>query len=824
MNRTDARKKQPIKPGGTNVNASRKSSHSFGRSSIRTVGASSRSNLFASTSRKSVVISSSQPEKAQAKPPVQVFDDMGVDVTPRSLLHTDPAAVKRNQSNTLFDANASIVTPSEVGQSFYAASNASMYGGFSRSVFGSSVSGRSSPESISEDLTEPSNYHDKFSSGLGDIQTHTTFMKEEITEADLDKMVHLTLTETETMWLLDIPGTYVSEDNENAPEIKERNQKYEELLKTRAGNDMYVERGMQTFNDAPKSKEVQTSKLELFDMGCMATTWDMYDTYTSDETTTKEEKPETEEKLESLSRPVSGEKGSSHEDSESGSVRPSSASSSIAGSRASMFTFKTSSLDDEPSGEKDNEKNAEEIAEEMKDRILESESMAKNLFLMERVISQNVYQPRQAQYRGLEVVPDIDAVTEEEEQSATAKTLAQLGPSLNKLWAYSCNLTKGRNVSCVAWNKKNPDILGVGYGEFSYSNQKGGLACCWSIKNPEYPERVFHLNTGVTALDFSGAHPNLLAVGLYDGTIAIYNIRCTDDSPALDSSESVGKHTSPVWQLQWVDREQGGNGDEHDEILVSISADGRVTKWSIRKGFESADLMKLKRINVTKQKAGGGGSERKSDALISRFAAGFCFDFSPNDANIYLAGTEEGHVHKCSCSYNEQYLESFHGHTGPIYQVKWNPLYPEAFLTCSADWSVRLWHCDRQFPVMSFLSSTKSVNDISWSPDCATLFACVNDRAVEIWDLSLNTLDPVVSFVPVQDCKLTTVLFALNTAMQTILVGDSEGQVTVYQLRGMAPGIDPQASLLSKIMSTAFQVGGSPSKQKDDHDNSDDFD
>lgn len=55
------------------------------------------------------------------------------------------------------------------GQSFYAASNASMYGGFSRSVFGS-VSGRSSPESVSEDLHEPSStYHDKFSTSLGGV-------------------------------------------------------------------------------------------------------------------------------------------------------------------------------------------------------------------------------------------------------------------------------------------------------------------------------------------------------------------------------------------------------------------------------------------------------------------------------------------------------------------------------------------------------------------------------------------------------------------------------------------------------------------------------
>lgn len=27
-----------------------------------------------------------------------------------------------------------------------------------------------------------------------------------------------------------------------------------------------------------------------------------------------------------------------------------------------------------------------------------------------------------------------------------------------------------------------------------------------------------------------------------------------------------------------------------------------------------------------------------------------------------MAGTEEGHIHKCSCSYNEQYLDTYKGH------------------------------------------------------------------------------------------------------------------------------------------------------------------
>ena len=41
--------------------------------------------------------------------------------------------------------------------------------------------------------------------------------------------VHLTLSETDTIWLLDFPGTSVAEDSEIAEGIKEKNQKYEEV-------------------------------------------------------------------------------------------------------------------------------------------------------------------------------------------------------------------------------------------------------------------------------------------------------------------------------------------------------------------------------------------------------------------------------------------------------------------------------------------------------------------------------------------------------------------------------------------------------------------
>lgn len=46
-------------------------------------------------------------------------------------------------------------------------------------------------------------------------------------------------------------------------------------------------------------------------------------------------------------------------------------------------------------------------------------------------------------------------------------------------------MTNNKNVSAMAWNRKNSDLLAVGYGPFEYNDQRDGLVCCWSIKNQE---------------------------------------------------------------------------------------------------------------------------------------------------------------------------------------------------------------------------------------------------------------------------------------------------------------------------------------------------
>lgn len=75
------------------------------------------------------------------------------------------------------------------------------------------------------------------------------------------------------------------------------------------------------------------------------------------------------------------------------------------------------------------------------------------------------------------------------------------------------------------------DILAVGYGQFEFGPPLSGLVALWSLKNPGYPLWSFSTPSGVTAVDFSVHNPNMLAVGLYDGTLAVHDVKTRQVRP-----------------------------------------------------------------------------------------------------------------------------------------------------------------------------------------------------------------------------------------------------------------------------------------------------
>jgi len=142
------------------------------------------------------------------------------------------------------------------------------------------------------------------------------------------------------------------------------------------------------------------------------------------------------------------------------------------------------------------------------------------------------------------------------------------------------------------------------------------------------------------SIDFHPTSAGLLAVGLYDGTVLVYDIRNKHKKPIYHSTVRTMKHTDPVWQIRW-------NPDISKKYnFYSVSSDGRVMNWTLMKNkLEPEEVIQLKLT----------GRNSDEETTLIGLASGLCFDFNKFDPNIFILGTEEGRIHKCSKAYSGQY-------------------------------------------------------------------------------------------------------------------------------------------------------------------------
>lgn len=184
---------------------------------------------------------------------------------------------------------------------------------------------------------------------------------------------------------------------------------------------------------------------------------------------------------------------------------------------------------------------------------------------------------------------------------------------------------------------------------------------------------------------------------------------------------------------------------------------------------------------------------------LSGLAGGCCFDFNRHSEHLFIVGTEEGKIHKCSKAYSGQYLETYQGHHMALYALKWNPFHPRVFISCSADWTVKIWvsaarKCvcgavltvlilqdhNISHPVLSF-DLGNAVGDVAWAPYSSTVFAAVtSDGKVHVFDLAENKHEPLCEQKVVKRAKLTHVSF--NQSDPILIVGDDRGGVNSLKL------------------------------------------
>ena len=72
-------------------------------------------------------------------------------------------------------------------------------------------------------------------------------------------------------------------------------------------------------------------------------------------------------------------------------------------------------------------------------------------------------------------------------------------------------------------------------------------------------------------------NPNLLAIGCYDGSVAVFDVRHRRNSqPIYSSTPKSGSHARPVWAVEWLKDQTGAA-----HAFYSLSSDGRLLHWTL---------------------------------------------------------------------------------------------------------------------------------------------------------------------------------------------------------------------------------------------------
>ncbi|KAF5298180.1 hypothetical protein FQA39_LY02604 [Lamprigera yunnana] len=400
--------------------------------------------------------------------------------------------------------------------------------------------------------------------------------------------------------------------------------------------------------------------------------------------------------------------------------------------------------------------------------LLKNLDFQQALCVIERLLANNNYNKEQKRFRGL---TKLDS----QEEEITYKYTLQF------LWTFVSKDTIGKCVTAMCWNEDNTDILAVGYGKFYYTERATGMVMLWNIKNPVQPERTYRFPQPVTTLNFSQKNPNLLGIGFYDGNVKVVDVSLID-CYLIGTSGEDSPSFEPIWRIIWY---KGTDYFKDTEQIITSCQDGRISYY---RNQDTIDLMyeQIMRISRPEGKVKGIETLRQCHIPgipVNRYAAALVICQHPVDGNIYLVGTNEGTIHRCSRNYHHQHLDLFLAHYGPLYEIKFSPFCNKIFLTCGEDWCIRIWADGITEPLFELIKEMQSIQSVDWSPTHPTIIAHVSGCNIYIWDIQRKIYHPQSITLNPTSCRNTVILFAKNG--RSIVVGDVEGNVHVMALNDL---------------------------------------
>ncbi|XP_055921105.1 dynein intermediate chain 2, ciliary isoform X2 [Eupeodes corollae] len=376
--------------------------------------------------------------------------------------------------------------------------------------------------------------------------------------------------------------------------------------------------------------------------------------------------------------------------------------------------------------------------------------------ILERMINQNIYDDIASDYRYWE-----DPSDEFREGEGT----------LLPLWKFNYERTKKMNVTDVMFNPNYYDLFAVCFGSHDFMKQpEEGAICLFTIKNPSFPDYIIMTESGVMCCDIHPKYPFLVVIGMYDGNVAVYDLKDISKGAIYTSQGVNGKHLESVAAIKW-----GPDLADGEINFYTASSDGRVFNWVLMQlKFSITVIITLFLDNETIE--GPDGTQMRLKGCAT------CMTFHPTQPEIFLIGTEEGLIYKCSTAYSSKYLITYNAHYLSVYRIDFNKFNSNIFASCSGDWRIKIWEDMRSEPLFIF-DLGSSVGDVRWAPYSSTVFAAATSEGkVHVFDLNVNKYKAICIQAVVTKRRNKLTRLAFNQKLPFIIVGDEKGTTISLKL------------------------------------------
>merc|ERR1712232_400320 len=325
-----------------------------------------------------------------------------------------------------------------------------------------------------------------------------------------------------------------------------------------------------------------------------------------------------------------------------------------------------------------------------------------------------------------------------------------------------------RSVTKISWHPEGPTKLVGSYSNLRFqrmSEEMPMASFIWDVSERNVPLTELRTTSPLIATQFNHKNSDCLVGGCYTGVLNYYDLR-KGPTPLAKSVVEVS-HYDPVYDVVWL---QSKTGTE----CASVSSDGRLLFWDVRKLSETTDQCQL---------TDGGKDEVK---ILGGVSLEWMQEAGPTK---YLIGTEHGVILSCSkkpkkaCEVGSWFgLEERGGygkHFGPVYSVKRNPFHVKYFLSVG-DWCAKMWMEELKGPMLQTPYYSSFISAASWSPTRAgVFFLCRHDGRLDTWDYFYRMNELSLS-QKVSDNALTSL--SVQGAGQFAAVGDSDGVITLLHL------------------------------------------